>query len=200
MSSGTYLCPTSRTDNSSFLSLQALPKRRQLGTHLLPMIEDNYQVRLFFTKNPVSLAHPNTASTKSLSFSHFSFLSAMQINTIYNNIQITPLHFTCFVCSPWSEYSHPYAKAVTTINASSQLSGEWGTSPHKQAGIWIPFMNMGFPFKVTKCFQHLMATAAQVPFVLSTPGTQSSMHYQLFPLFFTPHYQSVQIRCTASAS
>jgi len=55
-------------------------------------------------------------------------------------------------------------------------------------------MNMGFPFKVTECFQHLMAsaTAVHVPFVICTPGTQSPMHYQLFALFFTPpHYHSV---------
>lgn len=56
-------------------------------------------------------------------------------------------------------------------------------------------MNMGFPFKATGCFQSLMASAAAaaapVPFVIRTPGTQSSMHDQLFPLFFTPHYQTV---------
>lgn len=79
------------------------------------------------------------------------------------------------------------------MNAASQLLREWGASPHKQGAIWVPFMNTGFPFKVTEGFQHLMAGAgaAQVPFVICTPGTQSPVHYQLLSSFFTPHYQPV---------
>ena len=115
-SPGSYLCPSSRTGNSALLSPCALPERRQLGTHLLPMIGNNYQVRLLSTKNLISLACPNTASTKNLLFSNSNFLPAMQINEIYNTPSVTPVHFSCFVCSPWSEFSHPNDKAVKTIN------------------------------------------------------------------------------------